>query len=275
MDCNTFLKFDRVWNFLENTFGVRHLATGHYARIVDHDGVARLARADDRQKDQSYFLYGMARDRLSQLLLPLGSLSKPQVRELARRHKLPVAQRPESMELCFAGEGNYRRALDPESDGRSGPILDLSGKVIGQHTGIANYTIGQRRGLGIAAGQPMYVVRINPIENSVTIGSIAEACRRRVTAERMNILSPDQLFSGAQLYGKIRSTGEPAGCVVVRLDERVISVDFDEPVFAPTPGQHLVLYDEQGRVVAGGTLFTADEPDRGEYVSCAMGRLQG
>jgi tRNA-specific 2-thiouridylase len=217
----------------------------------------------------------MARDRLSRLLLPLGSLSKPQVRELARGHKLPVAQRPESMELCFAGEGNYRRALNPESDGHSGPIFDLSGNLIGQHTGIANYTIGQRRGLGIAAGQPVYVVRINPIENSVTIGSIVEACRRRVTAERMNILSPDQLFSGARLYGKIRSTGEPAGCVVVRLDERVISVDFDEPVFAPTPGQHLVLYDEAGQVVAGGTLFTAGEPDRDEYVSCEMNQWQG
>lgn len=252
VDCNTVIKFGLVWDFIEEKFGIRRMATGHYARIVRFDKTVRLARARDLRKDQSYFLYGISARRLQDFLLPIGELTKQEVRDLARQAKLPVARRRESMELCFAGEGDYRKALEIQP--KEGPILDMAGREIGRHSGIANFTIGQRKGIGIAAGKPLYVVRIDAQHNSITVGEWHEVSRRDVKAREINVLVPEELQVGARLLGKIRSQGEPAGCVVTEIGNDLIAVEFDRAQFAPTPGQRLVLYNEQGHVIAGGII---------------------
>jgi len=252
VDCNTVFKFGLVWDFIEETFGIMRMATGHYARVVQTESGARLARATDARKDQSYFLYGIPARRLPYFMLPLGEMTKQDVRDLARQAKLPVARRPESMELCFAGEGDYRNALQAQPV--DGPILDMAGREIGRHGGIANFTVGQRKGTGIAVGRPLYVVKINAVENSITVGEWDEVSRRNVRAREINVLVPGELQTKARLLGKIRSQGEPLPCVVTDLDGDRLEVEFDRAQFAPTPGQRLVLYNAEGQVVVGGVI---------------------
>jgi len=252
VDCNSLVKFRLLWDFLERELGIRHLATGHYARVERVGGRCFLARARCVERDQSYFIYGVPRERLPRLLLPDGWLSKEEVREIASNAGLPVADKTDSQELCFAGEGDYRQALGRR--GEPGPILDTAGHRLGTHKGIENYTLGQRRGLGVALGEPRYVVRIDPLENSITIAPRHEAFRRRVAAGELNVLQPAALRGGARLGGKVRSYGAIELCNVAEVGKNYLVVEFDEPQFAPTPGQHLVLYDERGRIVAGGTI---------------------
>lgn len=258
VDCNTRLKFAAVWDAVEAVFGVRHLATGHYARVVREGGRACLARGIDRQRDQSYFIHGIPAARLGQFHLPVGELSKDATRDIARQHGLPVAEKADSQELCFAGEADYRQALPDEVGQQPGPILDVEGNVLGGHQGIAHFTLGQRRGLRVARGEPQYVVHIDPRSRAVTIGSRAEASRRRVTAGEANVLIPERLRVGERLFGKTRSVGDPAPCTVAAAGESGMAVDFDEPQFGPAPGQRLVLYDEKDRVVAGGVIERDD-----------------
>ena len=252
--CNTALKFDVVWRFLERRFRVRRLATGHYARVVPRGGDWFLARAADAARDQSYFLYGVPRERLPWLLLPVGGETKREVRQRAAAAGLDTARKRDSMELCFAAEGDYRRALPAKEAGDPGPIRDTAGRRLGAHGGIGRYTVGQRRGLGIAGPEPLYVVEIVTEDNTLIVGSRSEAERRRVTARQINALVPAALRPRARLLGRIRSTEQPSPCVVVEHAEGAVTVLFDAPRFAPAPGQHLVLYDEAGDVVAGGVI---------------------
>lgn len=255
VDCNTLFKFGLVWDYLQGALGINYLATGHYARVVREGDDTYLTRAIDKSRDQSYFLYGIPRHRLPYFVLPLGDVSKPEVREMAKQAHLPVARRQDSMELCFAGEGDYRNALDSTTN-TSGSILDMPGNIIGTHDGIANFTIGQRRGIGVAAGRPLYVAEINPRDNSIRVGSYEDVSCKRVQAEEINVLIPEKLKPGEHIYGKIRSQGDAKECIVTEVDEAQLTVDFDEPQFAPAPGQRLVLYDGDERVVAGGVINT-------------------
>ena len=252
VDCNTLFKFGLVWDFIEESFGITHLATGHYAHVAHDDGGAYLIRGDDHSRDQSYFLYGIPKRRLDRFHLPLGEMSKDEVRKLAGAARLPVARRQDSMELCFAAEGDYREALGINSV--KGPILDASGNVIGEHDGIANYTVGQRKGVRVAAGKPLYVIAISAEDNSITLGTRDQVVTRDVSAVNANVLIPDRMGVGQELYGKIRSQGDPSKCTLSEADESGFSVRFDEPQFAPTPGQRLVLYDCRDRVVVGGVI---------------------
>ena len=263
VDCNTLLKFRLVWDYLEMTFGISRLATGHYARVRQRDGQSYLSAADDEKKDQSYFLYGIPGSRLPQLVLPLGELTKARVRSLAKEHGLPSARRPEGMELCFAGEGDYRGALGSEPK-TIGPILNGEGDVIGQHEGIANYTVGQRRGIGVAAPRPFYVTCVNAADNCITVGTFEETQCEDVSARDMNVLVPEKLRSSTRLYGKIRSQGQASACTLLHTSNSSMRVRFDTPQFAPSPGQHLVLYDEHDNVVAGGTICAASQDRREE-----------
>jgi len=250
-ECNAVLKFRLLWDLLEATFGITHLATGHYARIV-RNGQARLACAQDPDKDQSYFLYGIPKRRLGQLELPVSELTKPQVREIARQAQIPVAEKPESMELCFAGEGDYRQALGLAIE--PGDLLNMDGKKIGTHTGIANYTIGQRRGLVFAGGIPLYVSRIDPAANTVSLGTREEVCSRIVKIVDTNVLIEREWAVGQRLLGKVRSYAGGDACSIVDIGEGMATVEFEKPVFAPCPGQKLVLYNSAREVVGGGTI---------------------
>ncbi|MHC4740539.1 MAG: tRNA 2-thiouridine(34) synthase MnmA [Planctomycetota bacterium] len=257
IDCNTLLKFSLVWDFIEAEFGIAHLATGHYARIHSAGGEMRLGRAKDRAKDQSYFLYGIARERLKDFVLPLGELTKPEVRKIAAKLNLSVAEKAESMELCFAGEGDYRVALSGEQAESCGKMTDMQGNTIGEHKGISNYTLGQRRGIGFAGGKPLYVGRIDAATNTIALGTRQEVSFRTINVEHINVLIPDKLKPGKRLLGKIRSYGDPGPCTIIGANGGGISVEFDEPQFAPSPGQRLVLYDEQDDIVAGGEIASS------------------
>jgi tRNA-specific 2-thiouridylase len=254
VDCNTFLKFSLVWDFLKETFGITYLATGHYAKICKADGQACLSKAKDKAKDQSYFLYGIAREKLAKFILPLGGLTKREVRLIAAELNLPVADKPESMELCFAGEGDYRAALTDAAVVQGGDITDMQGKKIATHKGIANYTLGQRRGVGFAGGKPLYVGRIDAKTNTIALGTKEEVSCRFVNAEKINIIIPEELVVNGQFFGKIRSYGDSRLCKLIGVNGDKMTVEFDQPQFAPCPGQRLVLYNSDDNIVVGGTI---------------------
>jgi tRNA-specific 2-thiouridylase len=254
VDCNTLLKFSLLWDFLQERFGLEYLATGHYARVSKQNGRVRLGRAQDKSKDQSYFLYGIGLERLERLVLPLGDKTKGQVRSIASGLGLSVADKPESMELCFAGQGDYRLALDNDQSSCEGDITDMGGKVIGRHKGIGNYTLGQRRGIGYAGGRPLYVGRIDRQTNTVALGTRDQVCSRFVAAKVVNVLAPELYGADNRLFGKIRSYGDPQPCSVRQSDVDNMSVEFEDPQFAPCPGQRLVLYDDHDNIVAGATI---------------------
>ena len=253
-DCNTFLKFSLVWDFIERQFGASFLATGHYAKVSELKGRYRLGMAEYKPKDQSYFLYGILKGRLPKFVLPLGDMAKEQVRAKAVALGLSVADKPESMELCFAGEGDYRVALSAEQASREGDITNMRGEVIGRHKGIANYTLGQRRGIGYAGGQPLYVGRIDAANNTIALGTRDEVCCASISASDLNVLIPEEFIQGAQPRAKIRSYGQANPCTITKLTADAVTVEFDTPQFAPSPGQKLVLYNAEDNIVAGGTI---------------------
>ncbi len=254
VDCNTFLKFSLLWDFLGKTFGICYLATGHYAKVSNAADQTRLSRAKDKAKDQSYFLYGITREKLERFVLPLGELKKDEVRSTAAQLNLSVADKPESMELCFAGEGDYRLALDGVEADSPGDITDMQGNKISRHKGIANYTLGQRQGIGFAGGKPLYVGKIDAGTNTIALGTREEVTARTVRANRINALIPEELVTDRQFFGKIRSYGDPQSCRLIDVGETDMTVEFDRPQFAPCPGQRLVLYNSDDNIVAGGTI---------------------
>lgn len=249
VECNTFLKFMLMWDLVEEQLGIHYLATGHYAEVRN----GRLRRGCNHAKDQSYFLYGIPRHRLPYFMLPLADLKKDEVRAIAKEIGLGVADKPESMELCFAGEGDYRAALN---DGeKPGDLLDMQGNVIGTHKGIAHYTLGQRRGLRFAAGEPRYVAKIDAEHNTVSIGAKDEVHHAVIHADEVNVLIPEQMKTGEKLFGKLRSYGTPTQpCTILECTDDTVTVKFDEKQFAPSPGQKLVLYNDNDEVVSGGTI---------------------
>jgi tRNA-specific 2-thiouridylase len=252
-DCNREIKFSLAWNEIEKRFGISALATGHYARIDRAHGGQLLRRAKDEGKDQSYFVYDIPRDRLRDLYFPLGDWCKSEVRAFARKHDLPVAEREESMELCFAGEADYRNALN-EGVASPGPIRHISGMHLGTHRGLAHYTVGQRKGLGVRWDRPLYVSCIDVVNNVLLVAERENLLCREVSATRLQILQPERLMVGARLMGQIRSGGSASTCVVRDVSKNSLLVCFATPVFAPTAGQRLVLYDAAGSVVAGGEI---------------------
>lgn len=255
VECNTLLKFSLVWDFVETKLGISHLATGHYAQVIKKDGQVRLGRAKDKTKDQSYFLYGIAVEKLNRFVLPLGDLSKQEVRSIAGKLNLSVAEKAESMELCFAGEGDYRAALSGSEANKEGGITDMQGNKIGRHKGISNYTLGQRRGIGFAGGEPLYVGKIDAEANTISLGTRDQVSNPIVSANKINTLIPDELTKDKRLFGKIRSYGDAHSCKVAEVSESQIKVEFDEAQFAPCPGQKLVLYNDSDYIVAGGTII--------------------
>jgi len=264
-DCNARVKFGLLMDYAECELGSPLIATGHYARILTARGECLLARADDRSRDQSYFLAGIPRERLERILFPLGGRSKDEARALAAEAGLPVATAADSMEICFAGQGDYRRVVS-DLPHKPGPFVSEDGRVLGRHDGIPFYTVGQRKGLGLALPEPLYISRIDPETNRIVLVPRAIIFRGCVEARDVNVLLPAAMdgtrpLAGKvrSLTGKVRSQGEPVPCRIAEFDGNTLRVVFDPPAFAPAPGQRLVLYDGD-TVAAGGVITNGGAP---------------
>jgi tRNA-specific 2-thiouridylase len=257
--CNNFIKFDQ---FLEmaDAVGAERIATGHYARLTfdANGGRYQLRRAVDEAKDQTYFLFGLTQAQLARSMFPLGEMRKAEVRRLARDMQLAVAEKGESFEICFVPNGDYAAFMDaylrdkglPETHAR-GEIVTTDGRTLGQHGGVHHFTVGQRKGLGIATGEPLYVISTDAQSQRVTVGSNDELLRAGLTARQVNWVSIAGLRAPTRAAVKIRNrhAAAPATLYPTAGDARV-EVRFDEPQRAVTPGQAAVFYD--GDLVLGG-----------------------
>jgi tRNA-uridine 2-sulfurtransferase len=258
--CNNDVKFDQLLATARQ-IGAERIATGHYARVRHNPETGRyeLLRAVDESKDQSYFLFGLTQEQLSRTEFPLGELTKQEVRETARRLAVPVAEKPESQEICFVPTGNYVRFiesyLDEQGSGasslsKSGEIVSTSGAVIGRHHGLHNFTVGQRKGLGFAAGRPMYVVALDTASNRVIVGEDAELRCGTCNVRNVNWIPFSVPDVSVQAHVRIRNRHEPAEAEITTLDSTNARVRFFEPQRAITPGQAAVFYS--GELVVGG-----------------------
>ena len=253
MVCNRELKFGKLLD-LAKTLECDAIATGHYARIEQHPETGRflLRKSLDVSKDQSYFLAGLTQEQLRYAMMPLGEYTKTEVRDLARKYQLRTAEKVESQELCFVADTNYRRFLQdriPEKI-ESGDIIDKDGKVLGKHQGVPFYTIGQRRGLGIAVGKPLYVTQLNASENTVVVGEPDDLLEDTMHVERINLISIEKLTEPIRALVKIRSRDDGGLATISPISDTEAIVQFDEPRRAITPGQATVFYD--GEYVIGG-----------------------
>ena len=251
--CNREIKFGKLFDFA-TSIGADFLATGHYARVVFEDGRFKLKRATDEHKDQSYVLYNLTAEKLAKILLPLGEFSKAKTRRLAAEMNLPVAHKPDSQEICFVPDDDYKNFLKdfaPNADAlQAGDIVDAGGKVLGRHGGVANYTIGQRKGLGIAAPQALYVTRLDVDNRQVVVGTGDKLFSESLTAcDAHWIYKPT---FPKTLQAKIRYGSRTTACIVAE-DENFLRVKFKETVRAITPGQSIVFYD--GEEVLGGAII--------------------
>jgi tRNA-specific 2-thiouridylase len=256
--CNNHLKFDQLL-MTARQIGADLLATGHYARCefdAEHNRWL-LRRATDTAKDQTYFLFGLTQEQLSRTRFPLGQMNKPQVRERARQHGLALAEKPDSQEICFVPGGDYKKFIDAylAEQGEapldtSGELVTTGGQVLGHHAGIHNFTVGQRKGLGVATGSPLYVININGAEGKVTVGGGDHLLSNKLIAHQMNWIAIDDLREPIRVSAKIRHRHEPAPATVENAGFGEVLVTFDEPQRAITPGQAVVFYD--GDLVVGG-----------------------
>jgi tRNA-specific 2-thiouridylase len=259
--CNEQIKF-KVLLERARRLGAGRLATGHHARMKQDPDSGRflLKKGKDRAKDQSYFLYRFSQAQLSRVLMPVGDFTKAEVREMARRWKLPAAERAESQETCFAPLGNYPDFLAgrvPEAF-RSGPIEDMTGRVIGQHKGIGHYTIGQRRGLGIAAARPLYVVAIDARRNTIVVGSERDLYRKSLEASSVRLTVLKRFEGPLTVRAKIRYKHREAKALVTPLSRGRVGVEFERPQRAITPGQSVVFY-RRNIVLGGGIIDRTSE----------------
>ena len=259
--CNNHLKFDQLLQ-TARSIGAESIATGHYA-INEYDPKRErwiLKRAKDSAKDQTYFLFGLTQEQLAHTLFPLGALTKPEVRARAAEYGLSLAEKPDSQEICFIPGNDYKQFLTAylEEQGQklpetSGELTDSSGAVLGHHEGIFNFTVGQRKGLGVSSPTPLYVLRIDPASHQVTLGADAELATRTLRARGLNWISIAALTAPMRVQIKIRNRHEPAWATLEPTGADEVLATFDAPQRAVTPGQSAVFYDGD-EVVGGGWI---------------------
>ncbi len=258
--CNQHIKFDVLWKKARK-IGADYLATGHHARILYDESAGRflLRKGKDPQKDQSYFLYTMTQEQLSRTLMPIGHFTKKEVRDKAKKLGLAVHKRPESQEICFIPDDDYSRFLREKMPEvfKPGPVVDHNGRILGQHGGILQFTIGQRRGLRIAASHPLYVCEIHPASRRIVVGSDEDLHKKKVFLSHLNLI-PDVDFSNpVPVTAKIRYKHKEARARLLSLGEHKALLEFDTPQRAVTPGQSAVVY--QADVVWGGGIIEKAE----------------
>ncbi|MCL0098383.1 tRNA 2-thiouridine(34) synthase MnmA [Dehalococcoidia bacterium] len=250
--CNQHVKFGALLQRAKG-LGAEYLATGHYARIEQVDERYVLRKGIDSAKDQSYALYTMTQDELKRTLMPLGNLTKKRVRQIAQEFNLPVAEKAESQDICFISDNDYPGFLESYMMAKPGPIMDRKGNFLGEHRGIIHYTVGQRRGLGISAGEPLYVLAIDPDRNAVVVGSRSEVYGDELVAAEVNWISIEKPTRPIAVEAKIRYLHKQAEALVTPLGNGKAHVRFEQPQMAITPGQAVVFYQGDA-VVGGGTI---------------------
>ncbi|MFZ0522575.1 MAG: tRNA 2-thiouridine(34) synthase MnmA [Candidatus Acidiferrales bacterium] len=259
--CNNHVKFDQLL-VTARQIGAERIATGHYARVRHNSETGRyeLLRAVDESKDQSYFLFGLTQEQLARTDFPLGELSKHEVRDIARRLQVPVAEKPESQEICFVPTGNYVKFIEGylQEQGSKlpddfGDIVSTSGEMLGRHNGLHHYTVGQRRGLGIAGGRPMYVVALDRAQNRLVIGEDQELRSAVCEVRDVNWIPYACPDAPVEAMVRIRNRHEPAAAEITPLDATTARVTFREPQRAITPGQAAVFYSGE-KVLGGGWI---------------------
>ncbi len=261
--CNEYLKFGKLSRYAK-AIGADYVATGHYARIVQEEGGPQLMRGLATKKDQSYVLFGVPRNELSHMLLPIGDMEKTDVRRLAEELKLPVFNKPDSQEICFVPDNDYASLVarkSPETV-RPGTFVDPEGKALGEHAGHQRFTIGQRKGIGLAFGYPIYVTGIDPEANTVTLGKKEDLLHRSLMAREVNWIVGDAAGPGEPLRcrAKVRYNSEPLPATALVTSPDHLTVRFDDPVLAITPGQAVVCYDlHSERLLGGGWIDTVSE----------------
>ena len=259
--CNTEIKFER-FIALARQIGAERIATGHYARIRrdERTGRSQLLRGVDRSKDQAYFLFGLTQEQLARAIFPLGELRKEQVRSIARTKQLPVAEKPESQEICFVPSGSYRDFIEAyleeqgkKPDAQPGEVVSTEGRVLAEHQGIHNFTVGQRKGLGVAVGTPLYVIKLEPEKNRVIVGPEQELFHRKFVVRDLNWIRAIRNGEGIEAHVKIRHNHPGAPAQVESHGASEAFVTFCQPQRAITPGQAAVFYDGE-EVVGGGWI---------------------
>ena len=251
--CNSHIKWGALLEAAKE-FGCEKIATGHYARIAEHDGHLYLRNAVDTKKDQTYFLWMLTEDNLRHTIFPLGDLTKDEVRQIAAAHGYEkLVQKRESQEVCFVPDNDYRSFLEREGvHSVEGQYVDMQGKVVGRHSGCPFYTIGQRKGLGIALGYPAFVTKIDPQTNTVTVGQYDDLLQTEVQATAVRLRDRAWLEASPEVEARIRYRSA-AVKATARIDDERLILHFASPVWAPTPGQSLVLYKD-GLLIGGGII---------------------
>ncbi len=258
--CNKTVKFGPMVRYARETLDSEKIATGHYARIRynENSGRHELLRAADRNKDQSYFLYDLSQDLLAASIFPLGELQKSDTRRIASEYGLKTADKPESQDLCLVeSNGSMRAFLDKYLAPKKGEIVDANGKILGQHDGVHHYTIGQRKGLGVSAPEPLYVIALDAINNKVIVGDRTKATQPECNVERVNWVSMAEPSAPIKAEVQVRYRSQPVPVTIIPLENSRARVVFDEPQFSITPGQAAVWYDGE-KVLGGGIIERFD-----------------
>lgn len=254
--CNRHVKFDALLKKAVN-MGIGHVATGHYARIEFDRNLGRflLKRSVTEKKDQTYALYNLTQQQLSRILMPVGDFTKDEIRQKAKDLGLTVATKPDSQEICFVKDNDYGRFITERKPREISPgnFIDVEGNVLGRHKGIAHYTVGQRKGLGIALGKPMFVLEINAGRNEVILGEEDEVFSKSLTSRDLNFIPFDDIGNPIKVTAKIRYSAKESEAIVTKLEDNTVKVDFNSPQRAVTPGQSVVFYN--GDTVVGGGVI--------------------
>ena len=260
--CNRYVKWEALLD-KALSIGADYIATGHYARIVHlENGRYAIALSAYMRKDQTYALYNLTQFQLSHTLMPLGGLDKPAVRKAAEEAGLYVARKPDSQDICFVPDGNYGAFIESYTGQKAQPgrFVTKDGQVIGESKGITAYTIGQRKGLGLAMGHPVFVTQIRPETNEVVIGENEDLFSRELYASHVNMMAAEALTEPVRCLGKVRYTQKMAPCTASQTEDGRLHIIFDEPQRAITPGQSAVLYTEEGAVLGGGIIEAGTQP---------------
>ncbi|MBO7401753.1 MAG: tRNA 2-thiouridine(34) synthase MnmA [Lachnospiraceae bacterium] len=257
VECNRYVKWDEMMQAAQH-MGANYIATGHYATVTRlANGRYTVKQADHAEKDQTYMLYRLTQEQLAHTIMPLGKLSKTEVRKIAKEVGIPVANKPDSQEICFVPEGNYADFVEEEAgEFPAGNFVDEDGNILGKHKGIIHYTVGQRKGLGIAMGHPVFVKKIDAKKNEVVLSEEGALFSDTVVVNRLNFLGIEDIKEGEKIRARARIRYHHSGewATLTRSGAETVTITFDSPVRAASPGQSAVFYDEDNCLLGGGII---------------------